>query len=60
MVKKIRCVNGNCKEVIEVPDDYEPVFCCNGHMCGCYGYPINPMFCDECELKIYGTSVETK
>jgi hypothetical protein len=26
-------------------------------MCGCYGYPINPIFCDSCELKILGLAL---
>lgn len=60
MVKKQICDNPNCGEIIEVPDDYEPEYCCNGYMCGCYGYPTNPMFCDECEKKFHGAPVETK
>lgn len=57
-MKNIRCDNGDCREMVEVTDDYEPEFCCNGHMCGCYGYPTNPVFCDTCELKILGTPVD--
>lgn len=48
-MKKHLCDNPNCKETVEVPDDYEYEFCCNGYMCGCYGYPMNPVFCDPCE-----------
>lgn len=37
--------------------DYEPVYCCDGHMCGCQGLPIEPPLCsDECEDKIFGDS----
>jgi len=37
-----------CK-VNDIPD---PIYCCDGHMCGCYGYPIEPPFCDECYEKL--------
>lgn len=47
-----------CDKPIEVPDNYEPEFCCSGYMCGCYGMPINPAFCDSCERKILGVEVE--
>lgn len=45
-----------CGKGIEVPDDYEQERCCSGlrEQCGCMGQPINPVFCDECEEKIYG------
>ena len=36
----------------KVPD-YEPVMCCNGYMCGCYGEPVEPCFCStECESQM--------
>lgn len=57
-MKSVRCDNANCEEKIEMPDDYEPEYCCSGHMCGCYGYPINPVFCDPCEKEIFGEPVE--
>ena len=44
----------NCGEPIEVYEEYEPTSCCNGFECGCYGYPINPVFCDACEIMIFG------
>ena len=43
-----------CNADIEVFDEYEPQFCCDGKMCGCYGEVINPVFCDECEEKFLG------
>jgi hypothetical protein len=52
------CANPNCSEMIEVPNDYKPEYCCDGYMCGCMGYPINPIFCDECEQMYYGRPVE--
>lgn len=39
-----------CK-VNEIP---EPEYCCNGHMCGCHGFPIDPPYCDECFSKATG------
>jgi hypothetical protein len=26
---------------------YEPVMCCDGFQCGCYGIPTNPCLCSE-------------
>lgn len=46
-----------CGKEIEVPEEYDPEYCCHGRMedaCGCMGRPINPMFCDDCEVKIFG------
>lgn len=43
-----------CRKEIQVEDDYEPEYCCSGANCGCMGSPINPVFCDECEEKIFG------
>jgi len=43
-----------CHKEIEVYDEYEPEFCCKGEQCGCRGMPINPVFCDECEVRVYG------
>lgn len=39
-----------CKKV-EIP---EPEMCCSGHMCGCYGLPVEPPYCDECHEKLLG------
>jgi len=27
--------------------DYEPMFCCSGHECGCMGLPTNPQVCSQ-------------
>ena len=43
-----------CGKNICVPDDYHLEYCCSGHMCGCMGYPINPVYCDACAMAIYG------
>ena len=43
-----------CGKPIEVYDEYEPEYCCDGRDCCCHGKPINPVFCDECEEKIFG------
>lgn len=33
--------------------DYEPLMCCSGYMCGCYGMPIEPPVCsNECYNKL--------
>ncbi|MNV41584.1 hypothetical protein D3C71_1332250 [compost metagenome] len=37
-----------CKE----EEILEPEYCCSGHECGCYGYPLDPPYCDKC-LKIF-------
>lgn len=55
-MKKCKCAA--CGIEIEVYDEYEPEYCCDGRMCGCRGEPINPMFCDECEEKIFGKQEE--
>ena len=39
-----------CKEPMEI--DYEPRMCCDGRDCGCYGLPIDPILCDECDSKL--------
>lgn len=39
--------------------DYEPQMCCDGHMCGCLGLPIEPPLCSvTCTEKLYGVSQE--
>lgn len=53
------CDMPQCYEIIEVPDDYEPEFCCSGYQCGCHGYSINPLFCDACEVKLGRISEDT-
>jgi hypothetical protein len=56
-MKKKPCSNPNCEEMIEVPDDFKYEFCCNGRECGCYGYPINPVFCDPCEQILFKSPI---
>lgn len=46
-----------CGDFIKVTKDYEPEICCGGFECACYGRPINPVFCDSCEERIYGKCV---
>jgi hypothetical protein len=48
----------SCGEPIKVFKEYEPEHCCDGYLCGCYGYPINPIFCTPCERKIYGKPIK--
>lgn len=35
---------GLANEFLKLADSF-------GHMCGCMGQPIDPLFCDECEEK---------
>lgn len=42
-----------CGDTIKVLNDYEPIECCSGYLCGCYGYPINPVLCEKCMSEIY-------
>lgn len=37
-------MEGNCYECGE---DIEISMCCDGHMCGCMGMPIEPPVCSE-------------
>ena len=34
-----------CRQPVE---DFEPVYCCDGYMCGCQGQPIDPPMHDDC------------
>lgn len=45
-----------CGITVFVDADYEPVFCCEGlsNECYCMGAPINPVFCDECLMRMIG------
>lgn len=57
-MKKWKC--DACGKDIEIYDGYEPEFCCAGRWedhCICGGRPINPLFCDECEIKIFGEQI---
>lgn len=41
--------------------DFEPQYCCNGHECGCYGYPIEPPICSAiCWELLLGDYMEYK
>lgn len=55
-MKKINCFA--CNKEIEVVEDYEPEWCCDGRECGCMSYPVNPIFCGKCEEKILGKPIE--
>lgn len=43
-----------CFQATEVEVDHQPELCCDGYMCGCYGKPTNPVFCETCEEKLFG------
>jgi hypothetical protein len=43
-----------CGDFIKITKEYEPRMCCSGFECGCYGMPINPIFCDKCLEKYFG------
>lgn len=43
-----------CFQPTEVEEDHQPEMCCDGYMCGCYGKPTNPVFCETCEEKLFG------
>lgn len=45
-----------CGTEAHAPKDYEPEYCCGGgmqSMCGCGGFPTNPVFCDECIKELF-------
>ncbi len=43
-----------CLICMKPVDNYEPEYCCNGHECGCRGYPTNPCVCSrECDDALY-------
>lgn len=42
-----------CGKSTEVQDSHQAQLCCDGYMCGCHGMPINPVFCKDCEYKIF-------
>lgn len=50
--KKEHCVL--CGVYVDVDINYEEIYCCSGlsNECNCYGYPINPVFCEDCDTKI--------
>lgn len=49
-----------CGKDIQVEDDYKSEYCCSGldNQCGCMGKPINPVFCEECENKLFHSEVQ--
>ena len=50
-MKPIKC--HGCGKETEVHENYVAEYCCRGlpDDCYCYGEPINPVFCDDCEKK---------
>lgn len=45
-----------CGFHVLAPKDYKAEVCCSGGMlenCGCGGWPINPVFCDECTKELF-------
>ena len=55
-MKKWLC--DSCSIPIKVIASYEPEYCCRGYKCGCYGLPINPIFCDKCVKELFGEPVK--
>lgn len=47
-----------CGKKTSVISGYKPEMCCDGRFCGCYGLPINPVFCNECEKRYLGEEVD--
>ncbi len=45
-------ITTRCCNCLKPTPDYEPKFCCNGFQCGCYGLPIDPPLCEECEEQL--------
>lgn len=41
----------DCDKKVEVDIMHEDVYCCDGHggYCGCGGFHINPVLCEECK-----------
>lgn len=46
-----------CSKVVDVKGDYVPKWICK---CGCYEYPVNPITCTDCELKIQQHNVAAR
>lgn len=46
-----------CFKPTKVEQGYEPETCCDGYMCGCYGKPNNPVFCEKCEEQLFGRGI---
>ena len=55
-MKEVEC--DKCREkMVPVEDSHEAQYCCGGgfmSQCGCGGSPMNPVFCEECEIEIFG------
>lgn len=47
-----------CDNLVEVEDDYKPIYCCYGRDCGCMGAPVNTVFCDECDKKAFEMEIK--
>ena len=49
--------------MVEVEDGYKEEYCCGGgfyDQCGCGGFPMNPVFCDDCESKLFDKDLNNK
>ena len=55
-MKNVNCPLCGKLAEFKVEDDYEVEYCCSGlsEQCGCGGFPINPVFCNECDEKLFG------
>ena len=50
-------------KMVEVEDGYKEEYCCGGgfyDQCGCGGFPMNPVFCDDCESKLFDKDLNNK
>lgn len=45
---------------IVVDDDFEFKYCCSGasNQCGCMGGPVDPIFCEPCESKLFNKNLQ--
>ena len=57
VVESVDTKNWNCNGCgipLDVEKSYEPEWCCTGFECGCFGLPVNPVFCEDCLDELYG------
>ena len=47
--------HGCNEKMVKVGFLYEEQYCCSGlsNQCGCMGAPTNPVFCEDCENKLF-------
>ncbi|UBR30221.1 hypothetical protein LCG60_27125 [Bacillus sp. SD-4] len=57
ITKMKKWVCDGCFKPTKVEQGYEPETCCDGYMCGCYGKPNNPVFCEKCEEQLFGRGI---